>query len=251
MKLADIEKKVDALEDADAEIENEIAALNDTGELSYRGEEFQNSGRIRLALKCFLRAGKLYHVDDFISAAKIFVDVLSDGYAALYLYRYAIRGRSKSVAVTVTPEEQLLRKLFGEEELPVEWQYPDTFYLEALRGQAEIFRFGIGGVPADGRKAIKYCKRIIEIIFGTLDIHSLDDAEKFKRIRADGERGHQYAVRALADIANMYGYGEAGIRPDLNKSENFYELALYLDHEYLIDKNYRSWWHNECEREFD
>ena len=44
MKLADIEKKVDALEGADAEIENEIAAINDTGELSYRGEDFQNSG---------------------------------------------------------------------------------------------------------------------------------------------------------------------------------------------------------------
>ena len=139
MKLADIEKKVDALEGADAEIENEIAALNDTCELIRRGEEFQNSGRIRLALKCFLRAGKLYHVDGFISAAKIFVDVLSDGYAALYLYRYAIRGLSKSVAVTVTPEEQLLRKLFGEEELSVKWRYPYTFYLEALRGQAEIF----------------------------------------------------------------------------------------------------------------
>ncbi len=248
MKLADIEKKVDALDDADAEIENEIAALKDTYELICRGEEFQSNGRIRLALKCFWSAG---YGDGFVSAAKIFCDILSDGYAALHLYRYAIRGLSESVAFTVTPEEQLLRKIFGEEERPVERQYPSTFYLEALRGQAEIFRFGIVGVPADGRKALKYYKRIVEIIFGTLDIHSLDDAEKFKRIRADGERGHQYAVRALGDIANIYGNGEAGIRPNPRKTEKFYELATYLDHEYLLDENFRSWRRNEYEREFD
>lgn len=250
MKLSDIEKKVDALEGADAEIENEIAALKNTYELICRGEEFQSNGRIRLALKCFLRAGK-YDSDHLVSAAKIFCDVLSDGYAALHLYRYAIRGWSKSVAVTVTPEEQLLRKIFGMEEPPVEWQYPYTFYLDALRGQAEIFRFGIGGVPADGRKAIKYYKRIVEIIFGTLDIHSLDADEKFKRIRADGERGHQYAAPALNAIGNIYGYGEANIRSDLNKSEKFYDLATYVDYDYLDDKNFWSWRRNEHEREFD
>jgi len=213
-----------------------------------RGEEFQSNGRIRLALKCFWSAG---YGDGFVSAAKIFCDVLSDGYAALHLYRYAIRGLSKSVAVTVTPEEQLLRKILGEKELPVEWQYPSTFYLEALRGQAEIFRFGTGGVPADGRKAIKYYKRIVEIIFGTLDIHSLDDDEKFKRIRADGERGHQYAVCALADIANIYGNGEAGIHPNPYKAGDFYELATYVVSDYLIDENFQSWRRNEYEREFD
>ena len=110
MKLADIEKKVDALDDADAEIENEIAALKDTYELICRGEEFQSNGRIRLALKCFWSAG---YGDGFVSAAKIFCDILSDGYAALHLYRYAIRGLSESVAFTVTPDEQLLRKIVG------------------------------------------------------------------------------------------------------------------------------------------
>ena len=98
---------------------------------------------------------------------------------------------------------------------------------------------------------MKYYKRIVEIIFGTLDIHSLDDDEKFKRIRADGKVDHLYAVRALADIANMYRYGEAGIRPNPRKAEKIYELATYLDHEYLIDENFRSWRRNEDEREFD
>ena len=269
--------------------DEEIAALD--GDLIELGQNFLDNGDGQRALKCFLRAAEpdksrfekiiglsivaeiyrdglggvpvdghkaieLYqkiggYSSDF-EIAEIYEegcgDLLADGYKALEIYREMIR----SIEIFVQSrwnfcgdsgvEFAVTENYLGED-------YPE--YIQALRGQAEIYRQGLGGVSVDGRKALKYYKRIVEIIFGTLDIHSLDDDEKFKRIRADGKVDHLYAVRALADIANMYRYGEAGIRPNPRKAEKIYELATYLDHEYLIDENFRSWRRNEDEREFD
>ena len=200
-------------------------------------------------IECYEKIGGY---DSDFKIAEIYADgcgdLLADGYKALEIYRHIMRrcGDGTKVAIFV----QKLFKMLGEDR-PLEWEYPPEEYLKALFGQAEIFRFGTGGVPADGRKALKYYKRIVKLVFGTLDIHSLDDDEKFKRILADGEYGHQYAVRALGDISNMHRDGEAGIRPNPRKAEKFYELATYVESDYFIDENFQSWRHNEDEREFD
>ena len=217
MKLADIENKINALEGADAKIESEIAALENTDELIRRGKQFCRDGEARLALKCFLRAGKLYEAYGYLFAAQIFGNVLCDGYAALYLYRRITRCWSDGTA-----EQQRFCKISIEEfNEPLEWQYPYKYYLEALREQARIFRYGLERVPADGRKAVYYYKRIVKSVLGTFDTYSLCDAERYERFVADATNGN-YATFALHNIGNMYRDGEAGLNPNRRVAERYY-----------------------------
>ena len=130
---------------------------------------------------------------------------------------------------------------------------PDKSVFSRLMGlsiAAEIYRNGLGGVPVDGRKALNYYKRIVKTIFGTLDIDSLDEDEKFKRILADGQNGN-FAFEALGEIETMYGYGEAGVRCDDYKALHFAIMAFYVGHGYLDDENYRSWRRKNDERTTD
>lgn len=232
----------------------EIDAL-DGSDLLELGKKFLDDGDGQRALKCFLRAGELGYNYGYLMSAEIFADgsgeIPADGYKALEIYDKILRGDDGTKAGV---SDLLLRKIFGEEidDLSISdyWQYPHESYLEALYGKAAIFRYGSGGVPVNGRKAVNCYKKIITLIFDTLDIDSLDPDKKFKRILA-GSVLDNFAVKAFVQLGDIYGYGEANIRPDLDKSEKFYEAAVYIDHGYVADKNYRSWSRKNDERTTD
>ena len=74
-------------------------------------------------------------------------DLLADGYKALEIYREMIR----SIEIFVQSRwnfcgdsgvEFAVTENYLGEDRPLEWIYPPKEYLKALRGQAEIFRFG-------------------------------------------------------------------------------------------------------------
>lgn len=273
--------------DDDKITDDEIDAL-DGVDLLELGQKFLDNGDGQRALKCFLRAGepdksvfsrlmglsiaaeiyrnglggvpvdahkaielykKIGGYRSDLCIAEIYAngcgEITADGYKALKFYRQVLRYADDG---TVSLENNCC-KILGDK--PVnEWHYPSEEYLKALRGQADIFRYGKGGVPVDGRKALNYYKRIVKTIFGTLDIDSLDEDEKFKRILADGQNGN-FAFEALGEIETMYGYGEASVRYNFNKFKKFYNMAFYVGHGYLDDENYRSWRRKNDERTTD
>ena len=144
--------------------DDEIDAL-DGSDLMELGKKFLDDGDGQRALKCFLRAGKLGNDYGYLKAAEIFADgcgeIPADGHKALEIYDKILRGDD---GTKVGVSDLLLRKIFGEEidDLSVSdyWQYPYESYLEALYCKAEIFRYGSGGVPVNGRKAVNCYKKL-------------------------------------------------------------------------------------------
>lgn len=88
--------------------------------------------------------------------------------------------------------------------------YSTKSRLDALRSIAEIYRYGFGGIQADGEKAIYYFQKMVDL---------------------NGENA--FAARNIAEI---YFHGEGNVKADKAQAVNWLRLAAHYGNLYCMKK---------------
>ncbi|MBR1806513.1 MAG: sel1 repeat family protein, partial [Selenomonadaceae bacterium] len=164
--------------------------------------------------------------DSYFKIAEIYKigygEIVADGYKALEIYREMIR----SIEVLAQSRWNICGDSDVEFTVTEDYlgsDYPD--YIEALRGQAEIYRFGTGGVPVDAHKAIELYKKVgdRDSYFKIAEIYE----DGCGNLLADGYKALEIYREMVRSIESLVHCGDSGVEFAVTKD---YLGSDYLDY---------------------